>query len=337
MSTDLLDHDNVMKWVASIKRLLTSRRSRWLACLSALLVVIVFAGYFYMKYKANLPYKEVADGLRSENSRLVGLLKDTDATRAQLAVAQAKLESIQRRFGNCEFFDIKKLSVRKSDVKSLPANAHYFEGDFFYAPTNNVGWAYSQVAPTQFIKFITGQEVSGDVEKMLENASLHIWRSECLHNVSHSSLVSNLVAFVCLTKLNLDDIKDSMGLDVNAVKIADYKNAFQGDVVGVMLATELNSLFLSTSMIADIRAELVTVQKLDNVLYSQSRFTLKNAEVDGRKFKEYYVYLDEMLISLPPSIYVIVAVVPTSEPAPRGPDFNRINEWYTQLAILADP
>ena len=89
-------------------------------------------------------------------------------------------------------------------------------------------------------------------------------------------------------------------------------------------------------MVADTKGEMVSVQKLENVLHSQSRLTLKDVVVDGKKFNQYYVYIDMTMVSVPPSIYTIAAIVPTPDASPRGVEFDWINQWFNQFTILAN-
>ncbi len=116
------------------------------------------------------------------------------------------------------------------------------------------------------------------------------------------------------------------------------REALPGDVVGVLLADALEKLFLSTTFVSrELRGEIIELQKIDNVLYGQFRFTFKNATVNGVKYNEYYYNLEGMVIGLNPYVFVVVSAVPSMEPTERGPDFQWVSDWYRNFAVVVDP
>ena len=202
--------------------------------------------------------------------------------------------------------------------------------------------SYRKINALEFGTTITGESPDAEIETMYRDLSLHQWRAGKIMRVKNNSIFSNLVACVSVGRADIHRVKEEIGTyyDNESSPAKELHKAqvlkFDGDVVGFAFALQSATLYLKISSVANTREEMVSVQKLDNVLYSQTRITLKDATVDGVHYPEYYVHIDMALVSVPPSLYTIVSVVPTSEPAPRGVEFDWINQWFNQFAILTD-
>jgi hypothetical protein len=115
-------------------------------------------------------------------------------------------------------------------------------------------------------------------------------------------------------------------------------DAFPGDVVGVLLADSLEKTFLAASFLSDeLKAEIIELQKTDNVIYGQMRYTFRNVIVDGVKYGQFYCYVDGLSVYLNGNVFLVVSFIPSREPAARGPDFEWVSNWYKNFAVLIDP
>jgi len=153
-----------------------------------------------------------------------------------------------------------------------------------------------------------------------------------------------------LQRFEISVLKDELGLQMDGVVVdedlkttqhvtvtVDLAEPFQGDVIGVLLAYSLEYLFVTGSLISKLSTELISAQRLDNLLYSQMRVSQKDVKVAGKLYPWYYCYLENYFVSLPPYVFIVITVVPSPDPIPRGRDFAWVSEWLSKFAILENP
>jgi hypothetical protein len=266
---------------------------------------------------------------------------------------QKRLSSVSRRLGDSDYLDVRKLLIRKSETGRVSPRSDFFPEAHFYAPRNLTPWTLKTMPYRDLAKMIFSNDILTEGEDALSLAPLKVWSPDRHLSVRGSSVVSNLFPLIAVEKLAIADLKETMGwqtfdLDISVTngvtnmteshRRITLEKAFPGDAVGALLASELNALFMSSSVLeGELQGELMAVQKVDNVLYGQFRYTLKDVTVDGVKYKQYYCFLDSMAVGLPPDIYVVVALVPTTEPTNRNGNFLLVSSWFQDFAILIDP
>ena len=213
-------------------------------------------------------------------------------------------------------------------------------------PHQKKNLSYQKINALDFNKLVTGNAGDSEVENLYGNLNLYQWRAGGIMSVRNNSIFSNLVACVNVCGVDVATVKDEINSEYDqdsstnkepkAALEATMHNTFEGDVVGFIFAIQSAGLYVKMASVSDTKGEMVSVQKLQNVLHTQSRLTLKDAIIDGKEYKEYYIYLDMTIVSVPPSIYTITSIVPTPDAAPRGIQFDWINQWFNQFAILDD-
>ena len=63
--------------------------------------------------------------------------------------------------------------------------------------------------------------------------------------------------------------------------------------------------------------------------------TLTDGTVGKRKFDHYYISLENIVISTEDNLCVITDVVPSDDPAPRGPVAAEVSEWLNSFALIS--
>jgi hypothetical protein len=81
-------------------------------------------------------------------------------------------------------------------------------------------------------------------------------------------------------------------------------------------------------------AELLNVQKIHNVVYVATRYTLKDVEVQKIAYPRYYIYSEVVIISDGPNATIVKTFVPSPDPS-GNIDYSRyISGWLNDLRVL---
>ena len=77
---------------------------------------------------------------------------------------------------------------------------------------------------------------------------------------------------------------------------------------------------------------LKEIQKAGNVVYAQFETVLKDVEINGKQYGEFYLLRELLLISTPEDLYIVKTLVPTA------PDYGSdaiawINGWFADFGI----
>ena len=112
--------------------------------------------------------------------------------------------------------------------------------------------------------------------------------------------------------------------------------AFQGDIIGAMLAQTFSSLFTTLPFTSETQVYLLNINKVSNVLYCQFLLTLHNVTVDSRKRDSYFVTFETIVISTKDNVYTICDFVPSEEPMPRGQVPAELTEWLNGFAVFSE-
>jgi len=86
----------------------------------------------------------------------------------------------------------------------------------------------------------------------------------------------------------------------------------------------------------DSDTQLIELEKVANVIYLQLLVTVRQAIVNGKKLPVFFVREEQVIISDQEVLTQIVITVPSADPAPRGPVYTEIQEWFSGLAISVD-
>jgi hypothetical protein len=166
-----------------------------------------------------------------------------------------------------------------------------------------------------------------------------------------------LFPYVAVQKMSISDFLDEYKLSVTipAEKEKDVEQNkirhislellnkyYRGDVVGVLFVDVWEQLQKGNSMLEriqdrmDIQLELLTAQKIGNVLYCQSMTTFNDVLANNQPVQQYYAHVEIFIFLTSEHIFTIWTQLPSDDPLPRGEYSSKITQWLSDLAILID-
>jgi hypothetical protein len=246
---------------------------------------------------------------------------------------EQRQNSITRRLGDSEYLDVRKLVVDRLAGNPAPHTSGFFPKDAFYATTNSTIWKYAQMTANDASKALAGLEVDPNLKDAWGRGYFHVWLKDSPVKVSGSSVLSNVVTAILVKKIERKDIDDGFGFQSTQTTIRTENGAFltnsvsklfplagrtHHDPVGVILASGLSTLFLSTTLMEDeMQGDLISMQKLGNVLYGQFQFTFKNITIAGSKYEIFFYTFDTVVINTEQHVYLVLALIPSEDPSLR--------------------
>jgi hypothetical protein len=265
------------------------------------------------------------------NTRLEGTKRDYES----------KMASINRRLAGGDYFNISKLLITRDEREKVPSASKFYADESFYA-MDLPGWTYKKMADVDFYNTVYGESGDKPPNDITSLAPLHVWtRSEwtpvgnhdLIHNIAPVILVQCLPTNELIEKLNL--AAPFTGEHEKPIKDPESKMIFQGDIVGAMLTQTFSGFFDALHFGSNTHVNLLTVNKVKNILYCQILLTLRDVTLNDRRFPRYYINFETIVISTPDNVYTLADFQPSEEPLPRGTIAAEVTEWLNGFAIVS--
>jgi hypothetical protein len=285
---------------------------------------------------------------------------------SELRDLDSKLASVKRGMTGHEYFDIRKLLLLPGDTSNIPQSASFFSEDQFYANSKSPDWTFSRSTELALTSELAG-EPPDKLPKQLIKAStafpIYLWKGKEVHKVKDSDLFRNAFAYIILQKIPKDRLKEIIGLGVSMAQEEDdegkknqlksdkpatlaesrAKSAeefaskldeiFRGDIVGSFFTLKLTIQLQVAIASPKTTFSLVEIQKVGNVLYSQTLITLHNVKIDDKLSPLYYVRQEVMIISTADTLYVVQTMIPSDDPVPRGKIPSSVTQWMDDFRV----
>jgi hypothetical protein len=267
---------------------------------------------------------------------------------AEVTGLQNQLASINRKLAGGDYFNVAKLMVPRSERSRISPNAKFFSTELFYASTPP-GWGYQQMKDIELWNTIYGKEGDKPDTSVTAIAPLHVWKRGPFVHLEGNKIINNIAPLITVQRFPNKELLTELGIDTPGSDLSGktpeikrllnglhMPTIFQGDIVGAVLAQNFSLVFDQLRFVEGVNVDLVTINKVSNVLYCQILITLRNGSVGNAKFERYYLSLENIVISTKDSLYVICDIVPSDDPAPRGPVAAEVSEWLNDFAILSE-
>lgn len=282
-----------------------------------------------------------------------------------------RLASIDRRISGGDFLDIRSMAITRAGQREVPLNSEYNFELNAYVTKDKDFWVYEKMKREEFdLNTIDhGQmweQVKDNIRKSdryINSPLIHVWsrkdrtsiRSEKWGGSEPLSLI--LFPFVAIQKMSINDFleKYKFSVTIPAEKEKDVEQDktrhislellnkyYRGDVVGVLFVEAWEQLQKQNSILEqfrdsmDIQLELLTAQKIGNVLYCQSMTTFNDVLANDKPVRQYYIHVEFFIFLTSEHIFMIWANLPSHDPLPRGEYSSKITQWFSDLAILID-
>jgi hypothetical protein len=263
---------------------------------------------------------------------------------------ESELTSIRRGLGESNFLDIRSFVYPKDRLALLKVNpkSKYVSDENFYAILDFPNWQYERTTLEEFVHSETGDEMPPTLKKMSGKTPVHTWKAAQFlavkgpHDYSESGpeIMIEKLPYASTVPPSKEDFskfaKEVMGAELKpdeAPDLAYFERLFRGDMATVQLAGFMQSNLEQFVDSTGIDTRLVELEKVGNVLYLQILVTIHDATVNGKKLPIFFVRNEEIIITDKNAMTLIIITVPSADPAPRGPAYAQIQEWFSGLAI----
>lgn len=251
---------------------------------------------------------------------------------AEVADYKNKLASINRKLAGGDYMNVAQFVVRRGDRDHVPTQSKFYADDYFYAPALP-NWTYKKTTDVDFFTSIYGEDGKKQVNDITRLAPVHLWNRGPLTPIGNHDAIQNLAPCIYLQRYPTAEL--AVQLNLQASKNSQPA-AFQGDIIGAMLAQTFSSLFTTLPFTSETQVYLLNINKVSNVLYCQFLLTLHNVTVDSRKRDSYFVTFETIVISTKDNVYTICDFVPSEEPMPRGQVPAELTEWLNGFAVFSE-
>ena len=310
---------------------------------------VVFATTQYFQSERiellDLTHSQAITRLENDHARDIGQLR-------------SRLASIERGVSDQTYYDIRQLTYGPGLEVEIPSESKYFDDDKFYALPDIKNWQYQKITEYDFTKLITDLDIPKPFADESRLVTLHLWKSTDHYRLELDDQNLNLFPFIFLQKMSYERMQEIMNVGAAYARWEDEEDDFEFDEEDLSAPDEVDELVenLSSLMRDDVtgifflfqnliqvqdaisnasnrRYRLVKVQKVGNILYSQSLTEFQNVRVNGEMTNSIYLRSEIILVSTSKHIYFIKISVPSLEPLPRGDTYARINEWLLNLRL----
>ena len=262
---------------------------------------------------------------------------------------QTRMASINRGTGEKrDFIDVKTfLRPKSGGAPVVSPTARFFPEDEFYASSAESYWTYSKTTEGELIEELMGRPLPRALAGLGSAVPLHLWKGKGQFTVDGSPVIRSAFPFIQVQRVPMSDFAKIISLipakpdeqrlpedDDREAFLQGAERMFRGDVVGVLHAGFMNTQIGMPMQDKRATFELLSVQKVGNVLYAKSMVTLRDVPVDQRPGSRLYLSRELILVSNVSDVYLISAFVPGLDPAVRGEAFMKVTEWLDDLAIL---
>jgi len=265
-----------------------------------------------------------------------------------------KLASIRRGLPGSEYLEIKGLIYEKTHPTiPIPSSSTYFSDGSFYASTAK-DWQYSVSSEAQILKDFSDIDLSqtgfGQASRVIP---AYIWRPKAPPIQVENSEFKRIYPYVMLENVTFEQLHQMLGIvgkdEADSISTANEKSPGQSgtndkddtsdlekyirnDAVGSMFAMKLMMGLLGTSPKQSFT--LLDVQKVGNVLYSQTLVALHDVKVGGKEYSSYYLRLELILIAKPNGISLIQTLIPSEDPSFRNSASAAITAWLEDFRVV---
>jgi len=291
--------------------------------------------------------------------------------RLEVDQLHTRLASIDRRISGGDFLDIRSMAITKDEQREVPQNSEYISELNAYVTNDKDFWVYEKMKRVELdLNSIdmgqSWEQIKDSIRKSdmyINSPLIHVWsrkdrtsiRSEKWGGSVPLSLV--LFPYVAIQKMSITDFLEKYKLSVMipAEKEKDVKQDktrhislellnkyYRGDVVGVLFVEVWEQLQKQNSILEqfrdrmDIQLELLTAQKIGNVLHCQAKTTFNDVLANDKPLRQYYMHTEIFIFLTSEHIFMIWANLPSHEPLPRGEYSSKVTQWFSDLAILID-
>jgi hypothetical protein len=225
----------------------------------------------------------------------------------------------------------------------------FFSSELFYAAMPP-GWSYRKMSDVDLWDTIYGQEGAKPDNPLTAIVPIYVWRRGPFTRLEGNGIINNIAPLITVQRFPNKQLLVELGIETPPLphspnespemkKLLDdihLPTIFKGDIVGAVLAQNFSLVFDNLRFVEGVSVDLVTINKVGNVLYSQILITLTNGAIGGKKFDVYYLSVENIVISTRDNLYVISDIIPSDDPAPRSSAAAELTQWLNDFAILAD-
>jgi hypothetical protein len=254
---------------------------------------------------------------------------------------ETKLASINRRLAGGDYFDVSKILITADERNKVPPTSKFYDDDSFYA-IDLPAWTYKKMSDVEFYNTVYGEEGNKPSSDITKLAPFHVWTRGKWIPVDKHDLVHNLAPVIIVQCLPVKELNEQLNLREpftgnleKPIKDPESGMIFPGDIVGAMLTDTFYSLFQTLHFGSNTHVNLLTINKVKNVLYCQILLTLRDVIVGSQPFNRFYVNFEIIVISTPDTVYTVCAFQPSDSPTPRGSVAAEVTEWLNGFAILS--
>ncbi len=279
------------------------------------------------------------------------------------------LSSIERRLGGNETIDVSKL-VSITMNNQLNENSKFFPEDNFFASTNNY-WKYKYTNPIELIFIQNGVPAPKEVIDNPMDMPIHIWSGGDEYKITHlcdcpfdstfqmnpnglnlingkdenneegQAIVYSLnqkvfKPFIILQKWiknnNSEKVRSTKNVDSIYYSI-NFDKIPKSELLGRFLYMEIGKYFDGLSA-EFVNKEILSVQKINDIIYSQFLTTYNNIEINDKKQDKFYVYSEYIIINTANNVYTLSIQTPSLEPKKNSNSFRKITEWIAEFGII---
>lgn len=274
------------------------------------------------------------------------------------AEQSARLASIERDMPDQKYFDIRNLIATADDESRVPTGSQFFVGDQFYAIDKSPYWDYAKTTEGGLILLLSGMPLSGELTELGNAIPIHLWKSSEEFYLESEGVRSRWFPFVFVQRLPYRDIPRILNLGVAAqsyeafpyesnhekVDLSESSQQIMDSISSLMRDDFTGIMFHMQNMISiqqaiestNQRYRQLKVQKIGNVLYSQSVTEHLDVIVNGQPADTFYLRQEMILVSTRSDLYIIKFTVPGLEPLPRGKAYAEINSWLAAFRVVMD-
>jgi hypothetical protein len=275
---------------------------------------------------------------------------------------ESVISTIERRLGGKESIDVSKL-ISKSINNQTNENLKFFPKDNFYA-TKDKYWTYKYSSPIELNYIKNGENPPPEIKDNPIDLPIHIWIGGKKYLVTESevnpynteqpieglnlspdnknffySLNQHVFqTIIVLQKWDKSNNSMKMRLKENLDSVAysiNFNEFPEAELMGRFLRTEIDHFYKSMP-VGYVNKEILSVQKTNEILYSQFLTTYQDIEIDKLKRNKFYVYTEFIIINSNNDLYTLKIETPSLEPRKIGESFQKITEWYAAFGIVGN-
>ena len=261
----------------------------------------------------------------------------------------AQLASINRKLAGGDYLNVAKFVIPRSERSHIASADKFFGSDQFYAAMPPE-WSYEKMKDVDLWNTMYGQPGEKPDNPVTGIVPIHVWRRGPFLRLEGNGIINNIAPLITVQRFANKQLLGELGIETSpsspsADESPETKKPlgdihpptiFKGDIVGAVLAESFSLVFDNLRFVAGVSVDLVTINKVGNVLYCQILITLTNGAVGGKKFDVYYLSTETIVISTRDNVYVISDVIPSDDPSPRGSVAAELTRWLDDFAILSE-